>query len=110
MVSADERRATLCPQIRLHAALQGSDEDLPTVHAVQSKMVALLLSLLKMLEDGDDVERENSSVESILSFGGVCVQVYHELQELKEEDKGREEVQEVERESQIEEKRSRGHD
>ena len=34
------------------------------------------------------------------------VQVYHELQELKEEDKGREEVQEIERESQVEEKHS----
>ena len=34
------------------------------------------------------------------------VQVYHELQELEEEDKGREEVQEVERESQVEEKHS----
>ena len=38
------------------------------------------------------------------------VQVYNELRELKEEDKGREEVQEIERESQVEEKRSRGHD
>ena len=38
------------------------------------------------------------------------VQLYHELQELEEEDKGREEVQEIERESQVEEKRSRGHD
>ena len=38
------------------------------------------------------------------------MQVHHELQELEEEDKGREEVQEIERESQIEEKRSRGHD
>ena len=43
---------------------------------------------------------------SILSFGGV-VQVYHELQELEEEDEGREEVQETENESQVEEKRSR---
>ena len=38
------------------------------------------------------------------------VQVYHELQELEEEDKGREEVQETERESQVEEKRSDDHD
>ena len=53
----------------------------------------------------ENVERENSSVESILSFGGVW-QVYHELQELEEEDKGREEVQEIERESQVEEKHS----
>ena len=34
------------------------------------------------------------------------MQVYHELQELEEEDKGREEVHEIERESQVEEKRS----
>ena len=34
------------------------------------------------------------------------MQVYHELQELEEEDKGREEVQEIERE----EKRSDDHD
>ena len=38
------------------------------------------------------------------------VQVYHELQELEEEVKGCEEVQEIERESQVEEKRSRDHD
>ena len=38
------------------------------------------------------------------------VQVYHELQELEEEDKGREEVQEIERESQVEENHSHGHD
>ena len=38
------------------------------------------------------------------------VQVYHELQDLEEEDKGREEVQEIERESQVEEKRSDDHD
>ena len=47
-------------------------------------------------------------MESILSFGGV-VQVYHRLQELEEEDKGREEVQEIERESQVEEKHSDDH-
>ena len=38
------------------------------------------------------------------------VQVYHELQELEEEDEGREEVQEIERESQVDEKRSDDHD
>ena len=38
------------------------------------------------------------------------MQVYHELQELEEEDKGREEVQEIERESQVEENHSHGHD
>ena len=34
----------------------------------------------------------------------------HELQELEEEDKGREEVQETERESQVEERRSDDHE
>ena len=38
------------------------------------------------------------------------VQVYHRLQELEEEDKGRKVEQEVVRENQGEEKRSRGHD
>ena len=47
------RRANFCPQIRLRAALQGSDEALHNVHAALSKMVALLLPLLRMLEDGD---------------------------------------------------------
>ena len=47
------RRANLCPKIRLRAARQGSDEALHDVHAALSKMVALLLSLLWMLEDSD---------------------------------------------------------
>ena len=34
------------------------------------------------------------------------VQVYHELQDLEEEDEGRKVVQEIERESQVEEKHS----
>ena len=38
------------------------------------------------------------------------MQVYHELLELEEEDKGREEVQEIEQESQVEENHSHGHD
>ena len=38
------------------------------------------------------------------------MQVYHELQELEEEDKGYEEVQDIDRESQVEDKRSHGHD
>ena len=37
------------------------------------------------------------------------VQVYHELQDLEEEEKGRKVVQEIERESQVEEKRSDDH-
>ena len=37
------------------------------------------------------------------------MQVYHVLLELEEEDNGREEVQEIERESQVEEKRSDDH-
>ena len=48
------RRANHCPQIRHRAAPQGSDEALHDVGAALSKMVALLLALLKMLEDGDD--------------------------------------------------------
>ena len=43
-------RANLYPLIRLRAALQGSDEAL---HAALSKMVALILPLLGMLEDSD---------------------------------------------------------
>ena len=35
------------------------------------------------------------------------MQVYHELLELEEEDKGREEVQEIERDSQVEENAQR---
>ena len=38
------------------------------------------------------------------------MQVYHLLLELEEEDKGREDVQDIERESQGEEKRSDDHD
>ena len=38
------------------------------------------------------------------------VQVYHELEELEEQDKGREEVQEIEKESQVEENHSHGYD
>ena len=44
------RRANFC---RLRAALQGSDEAVHDVHAALSKMVALLLALLRILEDGD---------------------------------------------------------
>ena len=54
------------------------------------------------------MERENSSVESH-ALVLRSVQVYHELQELDEVDKGSEEVQEIERESQVEEKRSDDH-
>ena len=45
-------------------------------------------------------------MESILSLGGV-VQVYHRLQLLEEEENGRKVEQEIERENQVEEKRSR---
>ena len=41
-----------------------------------------------------NVERENSSVESILSFAGI-VQVYHRLQVQEEEEKWRKEEQEI---------------
>ena len=53
---------------------------------------------------------EGELVGGVHTLVAGVVQVYHELQELEEEDKGREEVQEIERESQVEEKRSRGHD
>ena len=46
------RRANLCPQIRLRAALQGSDT---MFNAALSKVVALLLLLLRMLEDSDAI-------------------------------------------------------
>ena len=54
------------------------------------------------------MERENSSVESILSFGGVC-RFTTNFRELEEEEKGRKVVQEIERESQVEEKHSEDH-
>ena len=55
------------------------------------------------------MERRRSSEASTPSFAGV-VQVYHRLHVVEEEEKGRKVEQEVERESQVEEKRSRGHD
>ena len=54
------------------------------------------------------MERENSSVESTLVEQSA--QVVYELQVLEEGEKVREEVQEIERESQGEEKRSDDHD
>ena len=53
---------------------------------------------------------EGELVRQVHTLVVRSVQVYHELPELEEEDKGREEVQEIERESQVEEKRSHGHD
>ena len=53
---------------------------------------------------------EGELVGGVHTLDWRSVQVYHELQELEEEDKGREEVQEIERESQVEEKRSDDHD
>ena len=55
------------------------------------------------------MERKNSSVESH-TLVGRSAQVVYELQVLEEEEKVREVVQEIERESQGEEKRSRGHE
>ena len=45
------------------------------------------------------MEREKI-VGGVHTLVGGVVQVYHELQDLEEEDKGREEVQEIERENQ----------
>ena len=53
---------------------------------------------------------EGELVGGVQTLVWRSVQVYHELQVLEEEDKGREEVQEIQRESQVEEKRSHGHD
>ena len=50
------------------------------------------------------VERDNSSVESILSFSAVCRFTTNFRYWMRE--KGRKEVQEIERESQVEEKHS----
>ena len=55
------------------------------------------------------MERENSSVESILSFGGVC-RFTTNFRKWRKKIRKREEVQEIERESQVEEKHSHGHD
>ena len=46
---------------------------------------------------------EGELVGGVHTLVGGVVQVYRRLQELEEEDKGREEVQEIERESQGEE-------
>ena len=53
---------------------------------------------------------EGELVGGVHTLVGRSAQVYHELQVLEKEDKGRKVVQEIERESQGEEKRSRGHD
>ena len=53
---------------------------------------------------------EGELVGGVHTLVGGVVQVYHELQVLEEEEKGRKVVQEIERESQVEEKRSHGHD
>ena len=64
------RRANLCPQIRLRAAVQGSDEALHDVHAALSKMVALLLGLLRMLADGDAIFSSQPTNFSWARVGG----------------------------------------
>ena len=55
------------------------------------------------------MERDNSSVE-VHTLVGRSAQVVYELQVLEEEEKVREEMQEIERENQSEEKRSDDHD
>ena len=57
----------------------------------------------------NDVCGEGELVGGVHTLVWRSVQVYHELQDLQEQDKGREEVQEIERESQVEEKRSDDH-
>ena len=52
-VSADETGQSLFSNSTPCCSFQGSGEALHNVHAAFSKMVTLLLSLLRMLEDGD---------------------------------------------------------
>ena len=53
---------------------------------------------------------EGELVGGVHTLVGGVVQVYHVLPELEEEGKGREEVKEIERENQVEEKHSHRHD
>ena len=53
---------------------------------------------------------EGELVRGVHTLIAGVVQVYHRLHVVEEEEKGRKVEQEVERESQVEEKRSRGHD
>ena len=67
------------------------------------------------LENRNEVSKahfcgEGELVSRVHTLVWRSVQVYHKLPELEEQDKGREEVQEIERESQVEEKRSDDHD
>ena len=62
------------------------------------------------LQHGTCTCGEGELVGGVHALVWRIVQVYHELQELEEEDKGREEVQEIEREGQVEEKRPDDHD
>ena len=62
-------------------------------------------------DDGRDLKEcgEGELVGGVHTLVGGVVQVYHVPPELEEEDKGHVEVQEIERESQVEEKRSDDH-
>ena len=70
-------------------------------------MFSFLIHLRRLkasaIEEGELVNRVHTLVE-------WSAQVFYELQVLEEEEKVREEVQEIERESQGEEKRSDDHD
>ena len=55
-------------------------------------------------------ESEGKLVSRVHTLVWRSVQVYHELQVVEEEEKGRKVVQEKERESQVEENHSHGHD
>ena len=77
---------------------------------VQELHVGLDCGLVEVAGLGLITCGEGELVGGVHTLVWRSVQVYHELQELEEEDKGREEVQEIERESQGEEKRSDDHD
>ena len=55
------------------------------------------------------MEGKGQLVGGVHNLVAGVVQVYHVLPELEEEDKGREEVQEIERENQVEKKHSADH-
>ena len=86
-----QRTATRC-ELELHSQI-------PSTQSLHERL-ASVRGFLTRYASPQPVERENSSVESILSLA-ECAGLPR-TSELEEEDKGRQEVQEIERESQVE--------
>ena len=76
---------------------------------VQELHIGLDSGLVEVVGLGLITCGEGELVGGVHTLVWRSVQVYHELQELEEEDKGREEVQKIERESQVEENHSHAH-